>query len=254
MLSSKASGKTNTSGYFQNYFKDLFASKRKLVKLELELIDRVRADWHTILENKVTDRTQAEISVKDCYRSAGLDIPIIIWVDHPLNLVSILIDRPELTDVSGLIINQIWQSELKIQHSIDPESTRQVLENISPQNIVKTPNGNLPMDKITDRLNDLVMDRAKDLCSHLTERTIPTPLQDYRIGDLGYFDYFCRIGVDIPQVQPAIDLAKSCGWCWTFERVAILTPKPSKIQIDRHGKIVGIIYNDINILSESKQS
>jgi hypothetical protein len=99
-----------------------------------------------------------------------------------------------------------------------------------------------------------VMSRAKNLCSNLTERTIPTPLQDYRIGDLGYFDYFLRIGLDIPQIQPAIDLAKSCGWCWTFERLAILTPKPSKIKIDRQGKIVGIIYNNVNILSESKQS
>jgi hypothetical protein len=103
---------------------------------------------------------------------------------------------------------------------------------------------------IADRLNELVMSQISDLYRDLTEQTIASPLQDYRIGDLSYFDYFLRIGIDIPQVQLAIDLAKSCGWVWTFEKIAILTPKPSRVELDRQGKIVEIIYDGIDILSD----
>jgi hypothetical protein len=253
MLSLKAQSNNYTSGFFYNYLNNLFNGKRKLVKVELDLVDRVRADWQTILESNITDRTQAENSIKDCYRYAGLNSPTMIWVEHPLNVLSILINRPELVDVSGIILNQIWKSELKIQKSIDPEYTAHVIANIDPQYTVRIQNDRF-MDRITDRLNDLVINRANDIYANLTERTMPTPLQDYRVGDLSYFDYFSQIGVDIPQIQPAIDLAKSCGWCWTFDRLAILTPKPSKVKIDRHGKIVGIIYNDVNILIDSKPS
>jgi hypothetical protein len=254
MLSLKAPGKTNTSGYFHNYFNDLFAKKRQLVKLELDSIDRVQSYWQTILGSTVTDRAKAESSVKECYRYANLNLPSIIWADHPLNVIKILINRPDLRDVSGLMLQEIWQSELAIQKSIAPESVAYVLSHINPHHIINTPSGTRQIAPIADRLNELVINQVKNLYYDLTERAIPTPLQNYQIGDLGYFDYFLRIGIDIPHIKPAIDLAISCGWCWTFERLAILTPKPSKIEIDRQGKIISILYNGVNILSESKQA
>jgi hypothetical protein len=250
MLSTKAQGKTNT-GSFYSYFNDLFAKKRELVKLELDSIDRVQADWQNILGSNITDRVKAEHSIKDCYRYAGLNTPNIIWAEHPLNVIKILINRPDLSDISGMIIKEIWQSELAIQKSIGSTSAAYVLANINPKHIIHTPIGTRQIEPIADRLNQLVMSEVKNLYYDLTERTIPSPLQDYRIGDLGYFDYFLQIGLNIPHIKPAIDLAKSCGWCWSFEKLAILTPKPSKVRIDRQGKIIGIIYNDVNILSES---
>jgi hypothetical protein len=249
MLFLKAQGKNNTNGYFH----DLFANKkRELVKLELDLIAQVQADWQTVLGSTVTNRIKSESSVKDCYRYAGLNAPNIIWAEHPLNVIKILINRPDLVDISGLILNEIWQSELKIQAEIDPKSVAHVLTHINPKHIIKTSIGTRKIAPMTDKLNELVMAQVNRLYCDLTNRNIPTPLQDYHIGDLSYFDYFLRIGLDIPQILPAIDLAKSCGWCWTFERLAILTPKPSKVKIDRQGKIIGIIYNDINILSKSQ--
>ena len=253
MLFIKAQAKTNTNRYLSNYFNILFAKKRQLVKSELDSIDRVQSDWQTILGSTITDRDLAESSIKDCYRYAGLTTPNIIWADHPLNVIKILINRPDLRDISGMIIQEIWQSELAIQKSIDPQSAAYVLANINPKNIVKTPIGTRKIAPIGDLLNELVMDRVNNLYYDLTERTIPTPVQDYRIGDLGYFDYFLRIGVNIPRIKPAIDLAKACGWCWTFEQLAILTPKPSKIKLDRQGKVIGIFYDDLNILNESRQ-
>jgi hypothetical protein len=260
MLSHQPQTKINSSGYFQSYFNDLFTKKRQLTKLELDLIPQVQADWQTILSSTRTDCHQAEISIKKCYRYAGLSTPTVIWAAHPLSVIETAINRQDLADVSGKIINNIWKSELEIQQSIDPAATAHIFANIDPQHTVKTRNGNqihftqiaaAQGESICQRLNDLVIDRVNDLYGNLTTQSTPAPLQDYRISDLGYFDYFARIGVDIPQIQPAIDLAKSCGWCWTFQGLAILTPKPSKIKIDRQGKILGIIYNNVDILSES---
>ncbi len=252
MLSLDAQTKTQVGGSFASYFSDLFAKKqRKLVKLELDFIDQIKAEWEKILGNTSTDRIKAEATVKACYQSVGLNAPSILWADRPISVIKVLINRTDLRDISGVIINQIWnQSELAIQAAIDPASTLHVLTHVNPNHTVKTPTGKHQIPSIADRLNELVLNQINDLYRDLTEGMMPNPLQDYRISDLGYFDYFLRIGVDIPQIQLAIDLAKSCGWVWTFEKVAILTPKPSKVQIDRHGKIVAIIYDGVNILSD----
>jgi hypothetical protein len=263
MLSHQPQAKINSSGYFRSYFNDLFTKKRQLTRPELALIPQVQADWQSIIQSTTTDRPQAEISIKNCYRYAGLSTPTIIWAAHPLSVIETAIHRRDLIDVSGTIINNIWQSELEIQRSFDPESTARIFASIDPQHTIKTPSGlqiHLPQiaaapgEEICQRLNDLAIDRINDLYGSLTMQAAPAPLQDYRISDLGYFDYFDRIGVDIPQIRPAIDLAKSCGWCWTFQGLAILTPKPSKIKIDRQGKILGIIYNNVDILIDSKLS
>jgi hypothetical protein len=253
MLSLNAHSKTSISGYILSYFKDLFAEKRTLVKLELDLIPQVQAEWQRILRNTNTDREKAQTSIKACYQYAGLSEPTIIWADNPLNVIKILIDRPHLCDVSDEIVNKIWQSELEIQKYIDTESALRILAQIDPQYTLSTNKGTKQISSIADRLNEIIISQMNDLYVDLTQRTIPSPLQHYRVGDLAYFDYFLRIGVAIPQIQPSIDLAKACGWCWAFEKVAILTPKPSKVRIDRQGEIVGIIYNGIDILTEQTQ-
>lgn len=252
MLSLNDRSKTNVSGAFANYFGDLFAKKRKLVKLELDFTTQVKAEWEAILGSTTTDKSKAEKALKACYLAAGLEIPNILWTDHPVNIIKLLIDRTNVRDVCGIITNQIWnQSEIAIQSAIDPESTAYVLERVNPNHIVRTSTGKHQIVSVADRLNGLVMTKISDLYQDLTESTIISPLQDYRIGDLSYFDYFMRIGIGIPQVQLAIDLATSCGWIWTFEKFAILTPKPNRVRIDRYGNIVAIIYNGVNILSET---
>lgn len=251
MLSLDDRRKTNVGGSLANYFSDLFVKKRKLVKLELDFTNQIKAEWETILGCTTTDRIKAETTIKACYQAIGLNAPNILWADRPMSVIKVLIDRTDLRDISGLITHQLWnQSEVAIQAAIDPESTAYVLRHVNPNHTVKTPTGKHQIVAIADRLNELVLGQISDLYRDLTEEMIPNPLQDYRIADLSYFDYFLRIGIDIPQIQLAIDLAKSCGWIWTFEKVAILTPKPAKVKIDRQGQIVAIIYDGVNILSD----
>jgi hypothetical protein len=251
MLSLDAQSKTKVGESFSNYFNDLFAKKRKLVQLELRFTTQIKAEWETILESTVTDRIKAETTLKACYQAVGLTPPIILWADCPINVIKILMNRPDLEDLSGVITNHIWnQSELAIQAAIEPESTAYVLKHVNPKYIAELGTSTHQVNSVADRLNELVMNQIDELYRDLTEGTIASPLQDYRIGDLSYFDYFLRIGLDIPQVQLAIDLAKSCGWVWTFEKIAILTPKPSKVKIDELGNIIAIIYDGIDVLGD----
>jgi hypothetical protein len=74
-------------------------------------------------------------------------------------------------------------------------------------------------------------------------------MQDYRIAYLSYFDYFHQIGIDIPQIQLLVDLAQSCGCCWAFDKIAILTPKPSAIEFSDRGELLALVYDGINILN-----
>jgi hypothetical protein len=251
MVSLNISSTTNR-GYLYNYFQDVFAKKRKLVPLEIQEIVRSSAQWQDILQTTGTNRPLAESSIKNCYRAAGLSSPNIIWAEHPLNVIKILFNRPDLCDVSDVLIRDFWHSELAIQKSIAAESAMQVLTAIDPKYRVKNVTGDRDVEIAPDYLNELVMGRVGRLYCELAERNIPTPFQDYNINILGYFDYFARAGVEMPRMLPKIALAKSCGWCWTFEKLAILTPKHSSLKIDRFGEIVGIIYNDVNILSSSR--
>jgi hypothetical protein len=249
MLSLDARDNTKVGGSFSGYFNDIFVKKRKLVKLELDFVNQVKSEWQTILGDKNNDRAKAENTIKACYRCAGLNAPSIVWADHPIAAIKILLNSNDLVNVSGVITNHLWnESEVIIQQTIDPESTANVLANISPSYSIRTPKGIREVTGIADRLNDVVMKQISDLYLDLAAATIPMPLQDYRIADLSYFDYFLRIGLKIPEIQLPIDLAKSCGWCWTFSNLAILAPKPSKIKINRQGKIVAIIYGDVDII------
>jgi hypothetical protein len=244
------SNKTVRSAKTRRSLRELFAKKHHLVKLERDLIDRVQAEWQDILHHSTTNlpgaqqshRATAETSIKACYQYAGLDAPNIVWIDWPVNAIKFLFTRPDLVDVSGQILDEIWLSEQAIQQEIDPASALEVLSRIKTT-IVRSPN-----TAIADRLNELAIDRVKNCYGDLADATIFNPLQNYSIGSLGYFDYFLKIGVNIPQMQPIIDLAKSCGWCWAFEKLAILTPKPTQVISDGQGNFLAIIIDGSNVL------
>jgi hypothetical protein len=222
---------TETSHHYSSYFKNLVIKKRKLVKLELDLIAQVQVEWQNLLENTTTNQTKAEHSIKACYDYLGMDAPNLIWLDSPIAATKVLINSPDLQDISGLIMNGIWQSEVEIQRSIDAKYILQVLKNVNPQQSIETQLGTKAVESIAARSNELITRQVKDLVADQIGFKLPDLVQDYNIGYLSYFDYFHRIGMNIPQVQFAIDLAKSCGWCWTFEKIVMLTPKPSPLNI-----------------------
>jgi hypothetical protein len=240
---------TKTNKFFSQYLSDLFVKKRKLVKLEIDFISQVRSHWETILLDNKTDRVRAEATIAACYQYVGLDRPTIIWAENPINVLKILINRLDLENVATTIIDRMWNvSELEIQNTIDPESTAIVVEKLRYGQLDSAIDFQ-QLNIFADRMNEVTIDRIAEVYSEVSEDGLPHPLQDYRIGDLSYLDYFMRIGIDIPQVKLLAELAKSCGWCWTFKKVAILTPKPDRVSFDLDGRVTEIVYNDLDILT-----
>ncbi len=223
---------------------------RKLVRLEVEFIPQNKARWEKILADLTTDRQLAEQAINACYSYAGLAQPHILWTENPLTAMKISIDRADLVDVGKDILNQIWAScNAQIERQIAPEFIGVVKAYANPRaQLIGTPQ-NLAFDPLGDFLNQVSIGEIQKVYPQIDPAALPVAMQDYRIAYLSYFDYFQQIGIEIPQIQLLIDLATSCGCCWAFANIAILTPKPSKIEFSDRGELLALVYDGVDILS-----
>ncbi len=249
LLSIDAPPKTIDSESLVKYLAQVSSERRKLVKLEVDFIPQIRSKWESILADPTTDRERAENAINACYLYAGLGRARILWTENPLIAMKTSIDRPDLIDVGGRILEQIWDScNREIARQIAPEFIEVVKAYANPRAQLTGEGQNIAFDRLGDFLNQVSIAEIKKTYPLLGPSSLPTAMQDYRIAYLSYLDYFHQIGVDIPQVQLLIDLARSCGCCWAFENIAILTPKASAIDFNDRGELVSMVYDGVNIL------
>ena len=223
--------------------------RRKLTKLEVDFIPQSREKWGKILNDRTTDRDSAENAINACYLYAGLDRARILWTENPLTAMKILIDRPDLVDVGSKILHQICDScDRQIEREIAPEFINVVKAYANPRARMVGEQQKMAFDLLGDFLNQISIYEIQKSYPQLDPTSLPATIQDYRIAYLSYFDYFYQVGIDIPQIQLLVDLASSCGYCWAFENIAILTPKPSAIEFNDRGELIALVYDGINIL------
>jgi hypothetical protein len=223
--------------------------RRKLVKLEVDYIPQSREKWETILSDRTTDREKAENAINACYLYAGLERARVLWTENPLTAMKILLDRPDLVDVGSKILHQICDGcDREIDREIAPEFIDVVKAYANPRAQILGEQHHLAFDPLGDFLNYVSICEIQKIHPQLDLQSLPATVQDYRIAYLSYFDYFHQIGIDIPQIQLLVDLACSCGYCWAFENITILTPKPSAIEFNDRGELVALVYDGINIL------
>jgi hypothetical protein len=240
--------KSATSESLAQYLSKVSTLPRKLVKLEVDFIPQSRDKWHEILIDRTTDRECAENAIKACYNYTGLAESRILWTENPITAMTILANRPDLVDVGDKILNQICEScHQEIDAQIGPEFIEVVKAYGNPRAQIGE-DRKIAFDLLGDFLNEVSMSEIKKSCPQLNPSSLPAAMQDYRIAYLSYFDYFHQIGLNIPQIQPLIDLAKSCGCCWAFENITILTPKPSAIEFNDCGELRALVYDGVNIL------
>ncbi len=227
----------------------VLSERRKLVRLEVDFIPQNKARWEKILDDLTTDRQLAEQAIEACYNYAGLAKPHILWTENPLTAMKISIERSDLVDVGSSILSQIWAScNAEIERQIAPEFISVVKAYANPRaQLIGTPS-NLAFDPLGDFLNQVSISEIQKVYPQLDPAALPVAMQDYRIAYLSYFDYFRQIGIEIPQIQLPIDLAQSCGHCWAFANIAIVTPKPSQIEFSDRGELLALIYDGVNIL------
>jgi hypothetical protein len=240
--------KSAQSESLAQYLSKVETGPRKLVKLEVDFIPQSRKKWDEILIDRTTERELAETAINDCYQYAGLERSRILWTENPLTAMTILANRPDLVDVGTKILNQISSSCNQIINSqISPEFIEVVKAYGNPRAITGT-DQKIAFDPLGDFLNRVSIAEVKKNHPQIEPASLPAAMQDYRIAYLSYFDYFYQIGLDIPQIQPLINLAKYCGCCWAFDNITILTPKPTEIEFDQHGELLALVYDGVNIL------
>lgn len=231
------------------YLSKVSIEPRKLVKLEVDFIPQHRKKWETILADRTTDRERAEEAVNACYRYAGLEQSRILWTENPITAMTILSNRPDLVDVGEIILDRICGScHQEIDAKISPEFIDVVKAYGNPRAQLIGEEQKMAFDPLGDFLNQVSMMQIQKSGLQIDPSSLPAAMQDYRIAYLSYFDYFHQIGLNIPQIQSPIDLAKSCGCCWAFENITILTPKPSSIEFNDRGELCALVYDGINIL------
>ncbi len=241
--------KSAPSESLAQYLSKVPAEPRKLVKSEVDFIPQSRKKWDEILVNRTTDRERAENAINDCYRYVGLEPSRILWTENPLTAMTILANRPDLVDVGEKILNQICEScHQEIDDLISPEFIGVVKAYANPRAQIIGEEQSIVFDPLGDFLNQVSMSEIKKSNPQIDPASLPAAMQDYRIAYLSYFDYFHQIGLNIPQIQPLIDLAMSCGCCWAFENITILTPKPSAIEFTDRGELRALVYDGVNIL------
>lgn len=54
---------------------------------------------------------------------------------------------------------------------------------------------------------------------------------------LQLYDFALKQGFKLPQVEPLIDIAKSCGWFWPFADFCIVSDRPKVIAIDKYARL-----------------
>jgi hypothetical protein len=231
------------------YLTKALMERRQLVKLEVDFIPQIRAKWEGILSDRTTDRERAENAINACYLYAGLERSRILWTENPLTAMTILINRPDLVDVGKKILHQICDGcDWEIDRQIQPDFIDVVKAYANPRaQIIGEPQV-MAYDLLGDFLNQVSIAEIQKSYPQFNPALLPTAMQDYRIAYLSYFDYFHQIGIEIPQIQLLVDLARSCGCCWAFENITIITPKPSTIDFNDRGELVSLVYDGINIL------
>jgi hypothetical protein len=173
----------------------------------------------------------------------------ILWTENPLTAIKTLIDRPDLVDVGSKVLHQICDScDREIESQIDPQFINVVKAYANPRAQIVGEKQTLAFDLLGDFLNQVSMGEIQKSYPQLDPLSLPATIQDYRVAYLSYFDYFHQIGIGIPQIQLLVDLAESCGCCWAFENIAILTPKPSAIEFGDRGELLSLVYDGVNIL------
>lgn len=232
------------------YLSKVPTQSRKLAKLEVDFIPQNRVKWEKILADRTTDRERAESAINDCYRYAGLAQSRILWTENPLTAMKILIDRPDLVDVGNTILHQICDGcDRAIEAQIEPKFIDVVKACANPRAQLIGEQQTIAFDPLGDFLNQVSMSEIKKSYPSLDPLSLPAAMQDYRVAYLSYFDYFNQIGIDIPQIQLLVELAKSCGCCWAFDNITILTPKPSAIEFGDRGELRSLVYDGVNIIT-----
>jgi hypothetical protein len=228
----------------------------KLTPEQEALIPIIRDEWLKIaLDNSPTNKQQAEAAIFLAYECAGLKPPQqILWFDNPLAAVSWMTCNTHT--LGNFIYYPIWfDLRIIIDAAIDTIVDHAVRKAIENAIFFGINNESWAAYAILSTVWEALEDKLFYDGSPWIE--LITVADDYpngahQVDELGFYAYFNAIGIEIPKLKGWWETAKHCGWWWSFEKIAIVTPKPSAIRFDADGELHGeglpaIAYEGFNI-------
>ena len=170
----------------------------KITELPQELVDQfpaIREEWirYGLCTDKA-DRPRAERGVDLAYEAVGLTAPKTkLWFDSP---------------IQGSIVASIL-------------AAADTLEAAMPA-IEACKKHNFDMKKVRKTGVDLPESFSSYGSLH----------GQYEVGWLSFYSVFKGLIPEVDKLEGLFEIAKSCGWWWSFDEVAVMTERPNTIKLD----------------------
>ena len=218
----------------------------KLTSEQEALIAIIRDEWIKIaLDTSPTDKERAEAAINLTYE--GYEPPEIFWFDNPLAAVTWIVSNRErlgdffqsnfvpdviTTKIPENMINNAINARISttVKHFVWEEVFEQLRFTLASfcEILSEALNNSFPYDCYE---KDNYEEEEGDF--ELIENTIyHCPQGIWQIHEFGYYAYFHAIGIDCSKLTAWWATAKECGCWWCFENAAVVTPKPSEINLD----------------------
>ncbi|MEO0839132.1 MAG: DUF6745 domain-containing protein [Cyanobacteria bacterium J06643_5] len=221
----------------------------KLTPEQEALIPIIRDEWIKIaLDTSPTDKLKAEAAIYLTYEGYGYQLPQIIWFDNPLSAVIwIVSNRNKLGEYSQLNFDPDTVSPYIKENILDTALNSRVNSKVKQLIYVEVLDDiyyvllnlhQILSDAIDDNFpydiyeKDNYAEEDEDF-EFIEDAIYNCPQGIWQIHELAYYAYFHAIGIDFPrQLTAWWSTAKECGCWWCFENFAVVTPKPSEINLD----------------------
>ena len=239
----------------------------KLTTEQKALIPIIRDEWIKIaFDTSPIDKQKTEGAI--CLTYKGYKPPQeIFWFDNPLAAVIwIVSNRKHLGEffqlnfvpdvVSPYIKENIIDTAInaRVDSAIKQIIYKKVFKEIEfalenfCHNLSKAINKCFPYD-LYEKDN---YEEEEEEYEFIVDTIYNCPQGIWQIHELAYYAYFHGIGIDCSKLITWWATAKECGCWWCFQNVAVVTPKPSEINLDENDLLhaegkAAVSYNGFQI-------
>jgi hypothetical protein len=227
---------------------------------------RAAASWGEVgLDTSATDRGAAEAAVRAAYRAAGLPEPAhVVWLGSPRSgavaaaaLLSHAHRPPSAQPDAAPAVEveaALAEQGCRVGTVVPGRALRGLLRNApwaaarAAASVALGPAGwaqvwtaasagawRLVIDRVTDPLRRHLVD---DLPAPVADTLLDAVHGSHEAPWLATFEAVAELGIEPPAgLAPLGAVARAAGWWWPYERVAILTERPSDLHRDNIGRL-----------------
>lgn len=199
--------------------------------------------WKTIgLSTEPAERAMAEDGIRLAYRLAGLPEPKkIIWCSSPM---AGAITKAILTDTGNSVMASVWDSvDASVWNAVRASVGASVWTSVwnsvraSLRDSVWDSVGASVMASVGASVGDSVWNSVRDSAKNA--------VWDACYGQhdapwLGFYEYFrnvCGLKLQTEKIAGLIQIARSAGWFWPYEKMCIVCERTSVVKQDSENRI-----------------